>query len=117
MTEGPRAGVKTLAIRLPDELHAQLVLLAQFEGSTLTDAIRQAIEQFIERQRTEGDLAGRAAEALAEIEREVTARREAIQALFGTGQSGEAAPTDPQPSPKSERPKARSRRGGGGPAA
>ena len=113
MTEGPRAGVKTLAIRLPDELHAQLVLLAQFEGSTLTDAIRQAIEQFIERQRTEGDLAGRAAEALADIERDATTRREAIQALFGTGQDSDASATEPQ----AEQPKPRRRRGGAGPAA
>jgi hypothetical protein len=83
MAEPKPGGVKTLAIRLPDELHAQLVLIAQLDGISLTDAIRQGIEGLIERKRSEGDLAARAEQALAEIERDTTARREAIQALFG----------------------------------
>ena len=87
MTEPKPGGVKTLAIRLPDELHAQLVLIAQLDGISLTDAIRQAIDRLIERKRAEGDLADQAAQALEEIEREAAARREAIQALFG--QTGE----------------------------
>lgn len=106
MTEGPRGGVKTLAIRLPDELHAQLVLVAQLDGISLTDAIRQAIDGLIERRRTEGDLAARAETALAEIEREAEARRAAIQSLFG---SGPAAPPAAEPS---ERPKGRTTRPG-----
>lgn len=103
MTEGPRAGVKTLAIRLPDELHAQLALVAQLDGISLTDAIRQAIEMLIERKRAEGDLAARAAQALEEIEREATARREAIQALFGSGESGTVQAPEPEPKPRRRR--------------
>ena len=87
MTEPRSGGVKTLAIRLPDELHAQLALIAQLDGISLTDAIRQAIEGLIERKRAEGDLAAQAAQALEEIERESAARREAIQSLLG--QTGE----------------------------
>ncbi len=108
MTEGTRGGVKTLAIRLPDELHAQLALVAQLDGISLTDAIRQAIEALIERKRGQGDLAARAAEALEEIEREATARREAIRALFGPTVPSEAASTE-----SAERAKARSPRRGG----
>ena len=52
-----RSGVKTLAIRLPDELHAQIVLIASLEGLSLTDTIRQAISELIERKRGDGDLA------------------------------------------------------------
>lgn len=107
MTEGTRGGVKTLAIRLPDELHAQLVLVAGLDGISLTDAIRQAIEGLIERKRAEGDLAARAEAALAEIEREATARRAAIASLFGPEQP-EPAPALPAP----ERPKGRRRNGG-----
>jgi hypothetical protein len=76
-------GVKTLGIKLPDDLHAQLVLIAGLDGLSLTDAIRQAIDGYIERKRGEGDLAERAARALEEIEREATQRRDALQALFG----------------------------------
>jgi predicted DNA-binding protein len=83
-----RGGVKTLAIRLPDELHAQLVLVASLEDKSLTDTIRQAIEELIERKRADGDLAAQAAKALEEMDRETASRRQALQALLG----GEAAP-------------------------
>ena len=33
--------MKTLAIRLDDELHAQLSVLAQLSGTSLTDEIRR----------------------------------------------------------------------------
>jgi predicted DNA-binding protein len=96
-----RGGVKTLAIRLPDELHAQLVLVASLEDQSLTDTIRQAIEELIERKRADGDLAAQAAKALEEMEQEAQARREALQALLGP--SGQA-PGQPGPA------RARSRR-------
>jgi predicted transcriptional regulator len=100
----PRNGgsIKTLAIRLPDELHAQLGLVAQLDDLTLTDAIRQAIEEFIERKRAEGDFASRAAAMLEEIDREAATRRQSIEALFG-----KAGPSDESTEP----PKGRSRRG------
>ena len=77
-----RGSVKTLAIRLPDELHAQLVLIASLEGLSLTDTIRSAIEGLIERKRGDGDLAAQAAKALEEIEQETQARRQALQSLL-----------------------------------
>lgn len=82
-----RGGVKTLAIRLPDELHAQLVLVASLEDQSLTDTIRQAIEELIERKRADGDLAAQAAKALEEMERETQARKQALQALLGAQQA------------------------------
>lgn len=47
MTE-PKNGVKTLGIKLPDPVHAQLTLIASLDGLSLTDAIRQAIDLYIE---------------------------------------------------------------------
>jgi hypothetical protein len=90
-------GVKTLGIKLPDELHAQLVLIAQLDGLSLTDAIRQAIDYYIERKRGEGDLAARAAQALGEIEREAAMRRDALQALFGPQAQTAPTPVEAQP--------------------
>jgi predicted DNA-binding protein len=74
--------MKTMAIRLSDELHAQLVMVAQLESHSVADEIRTAIEAHIERLRSGGDLANRAQAILADIDREAASRREAIQALF-----------------------------------
>ncbi|MCA1670746.1 MAG: hypothetical protein LC799_00585 [Actinobacteria bacterium] len=75
--------VKTLGIRLPDELHTQFVLVAQLDGLSLTDAIRRAVELYVQTKRSEGDFAERATAALEEIEREAASRRSAIEGLFG----------------------------------
>lgn len=82
--------MKTLAIRLEDELHAQLSLIAQLETQTITDAIRAAVLSYIESRKA--SLSSHAEAALAEIEREATVRRQAITALFG----GSAASTTPE---------------------
>lgn len=87
----PRNGVKTLGIRLPHELHAQFALVAQLDGLNLTDAILRAVELYVETKRAENDFAQRAADALAEIEREAAARRAAIEGLFGAAEVAPAA--------------------------
>ena len=74
--------MKTTAIRLEDELYAQLTVVAQLEGQTVTDAIRTAVIGYIEQRKT--SLSTHADAALAEIEREAAARRAAITALFGS---------------------------------
>ena len=109
MTENA-SGVKTLAIRLPDELHAQLVLVAQLDGVSLAEAIRQAVESSISRRREEGDLASRAEAALAQIEQEAALRRTALQALLG-----QTPATQPATEPEAAKPSNR-RRGGEAPA-
>jgi hypothetical protein len=91
MTDPNKDKVKTLGIRLPDELHTQFVLVAQLDGLSLTDAIRKAVELYVQSKRAEGDFAERATAALEEIEREAATRRSAIQGLFGqaTAQAAE----------------------------
>ena len=101
----PKGGVKTLAIQLTDDQHAQLVLISQVEGLSLKDVLKQAVDAFVERKRTEPDFAARAASVLEEIDREAASRRQAIQTLFAQGQA-----KSPEAS-KSEPPK-RTRRGG-----
>ncbi|MFJ6196996.1 hypothetical protein [Micromonospora sp. NPDC092111] len=78
-----KTGVKTLGLKLPDELHAQFALVAQLDGLSLTDAMRRAVELYVEHKQAQPDFAARAAAVLEEIEREAAARRGAIQALFG----------------------------------
>ncbi len=106
--------MKTMAIRLEDELHAQLALVAQLEGTTVTDLIRSAVAGYIEQRKAE--LSGRAEAALAEIEREAATRRQAITALFG---GGAASPTPETPVEVGSQPTtrtSRSPRGSGGSA-
>ena len=74
--------MKTLAIRLEDDVHAQLTMVAQLDGTTVTEEIRQAIEAHLARKRESGELSERMNAVLAEIEREAEARRSAVQALF-----------------------------------
>lgn len=89
--------MKTMAIRLDDEQHAQLSVIAQLEELTVTDAIRGAIDQWIEQRRKNPELQARAEAVLADIDREAQTRRGAISALLkgekapGSGQ-GDSAP-------------------------
>ena len=76
-------GVKTLAIRLEPDLHAQLSLIAQLRGSTITDEIRTALATHIESIKAQPEFAARADDVLDAIAREALARREAIASLFG----------------------------------
>ena len=82
-TASGRSSVKTLAIRLEPDLHAQLVLIAQLRGSTITDEIRAAISAHITALHADPDLAAQAEHVLEDIERDAAARREAIATLFG----------------------------------
>ena len=74
--------MKTLAIRLEDEQHAQLSMIAQLEELTVTDAIRQAIEGWISERRNNPQLKARAEAVLAAIEQEASTRKGAIAALL-----------------------------------
>ena len=102
--------MKTLAIRLEDEQHAQLAMIAQLEELTVTDAIRQAIDQWVESRRSNPELQQRAEAILADIDREAATRRGAIAALI----SGEGQPAGAKRSGTTSR---RSTRSKGGDAA
>ena len=75
--------MKTLAIRLEEDQHAQLGMIAKLEELTVTDAIRQAIDQWIESKRANPELQRRAEAILADIDHEAATRRGAIAALMG----------------------------------
>ena len=64
----PTAGVvKTLAIRLELDQHAELTLIAQLRGNTITDEIREAIETHIARIKADPIYASKADQVLADI--------------------------------------------------
>jgi len=75
--------MKTIAIRLEDEISELLTLVAQLEGTSQIEQIREAISSHLERKVAGGDLTARAQEALDEVEREASAKRKAIEQLVG----------------------------------
>lgn len=74
--------MKTMAIRVEDELHAQFVILAQLDEVPLAEELRLALEGHMARRRSEPGFAEKARSVLEEIDREAAARRGAISALF-----------------------------------
>ena len=86
--------MKTLAIRLEEEQHAQLGMIAKLEELTVTDAIRQAIDQWIESKRSNPELQERAQAVLDEIEQDAATRRGAISALLGSKSTTTARTTE-----------------------
>lgn len=102
-----KGGVKTLAIRLEPDVHAQLSLIAQLRESTITDEIRQALDAHIASSKTMPELAARADSVLEDIEREAVARRAAIATLFGDDTQPESAEATPSSS------RSRGRKAGG----
>lgn len=108
MSEASGRGYKTIAVRLPDDEHAQLVLIAALEELSLSDSLRMAVQHLIAKKREGGDLAAQAAKALEEMEAEAAMKRAALQALMGpTGGGAESPTTSPA---DAEPPKARPRR-------
>ena len=101
MPEPRNGGVKTLAIRLEGDLHARLSFIAQVEGDSITDAIRKAIESYIQAKHAESDFATRAAAILDALDREAAVRRLQIEEFLGK--------TEPA-KPEGEQPKGHSRR-------
>lgn len=103
----PRNGVKTLGIKVPDNLHAQFTLVAQLDGISLNDAALRAVELYVTTKKAEPDFNERAQAALDEIDREAAARRGAIQGLFGTTSTTEDTTEQASPTVKAASPRGR----------
>lgn len=84
--------MKTLAIRLEEDLHAQLSVLAQLRQSTITDEIRLALEGHLEASKSDPELKNRAQAVLDDIERDAKTREAAIATLFSPS-AGQATTT------------------------
>lgn len=74
--------VKTLAVRVSEDLRAQLDIIAQLNDRTVTEEIRLALESWIEKSKSDPAVLKRAESVRAEIEREAATKRNAISAIF-----------------------------------
>lgn len=86
--------LRTLAVRITEELRAQLDVLAQLTGRSTTEEIRLAIEHWIAKSKSDPAVLKKAEAVKADIEREAQTRRNAIAAIFdGDGKPGAKAPS------------------------
>lgn len=81
---GSSGQLRTLAVRITEELRAQLDIIAQLTGRTATEEIRLALEYWIEKTRSDPAILKKAEAVRAEIERDAETRRRAIEAIFST---------------------------------
>ena len=79
---GSSQQLRTLAVRITDDLRAQLDLIAQLNDRSVTEEIRLSLEDWIERSKSDPNVLKRAETVRAEIEREATTKRNAIEAIF-----------------------------------
>ena len=85
---GAGGTVRALAVRLSDDLRAQLDVIAALNERTVTEEIRVALEAWIERSKSDPSLLSRADSVRAEIEREAQTKRNAIAAIFNASSTG-----------------------------
>ncbi|MBX3100132.1 MAG: hypothetical protein KF761_11190 [Salinibacterium sp.] len=85
--------VKTLAVRVSEDLRAQLDIIAQLNDRTVTEEIRLALEAWIEKSKSDPSVLKRAESVRAEIEREATTKRNAISAIFDGATAKPKTPT------------------------
>lgn len=81
-TKEPGKGYKTLAIRLDDDIHAQLQVIARLQETSIAAEIQQAIAAHLETKRSDPELGAKASAVLEDIEREASVRQQAIADLF-----------------------------------
>jgi predicted transcriptional regulator len=74
---------RTLAVRITDDLRAQLEIVAQLTGRSVTEEIRLAVENWVERSKSDPEVLRRAEAVRAEIEREARVKSTAIDSIFG----------------------------------
>lgn len=89
--------MKTLAIRLEDDQHARMSLLAKVSGTTVTDFVREAIDQRLVTLGADAELAAKAEQLLNEHDRQAQAEREALATLLGNASTTAKTPRARKP--------------------
>jgi len=91
--------LRTLAVRITEDLRAQLDIVAQLTGRSATEEIRLALEHWIEKTKADPVILKKATQVRAEIERKAQTERDAIAAIFGVDDA--TADAEPESSPRS----------------
>lgn len=84
---GSASQMRTLAVRITDDLRAQLDVIAQLNDRSATEEIRLALEDWIHRSKSDPKVLARAETVRTDIEREAQTKRNAISAIFDGGKA------------------------------
>lgn len=93
---GSTSQMRTLAVRITDDLRAQLDVIAQLNDRSVTEEIRVALEGWIERSKADPKVLARAETVRADIEREAQTKRNAIEAIFSPEKVAAKTPAQPR---------------------
>lgn len=100
----PSDEIRPLSVRMTEGTRAQLDIIAQLNDRSVTEEVREALEFWIERSKTDPKVLQRADAVKAEIEREAATKRGAIAAIFDKPKAKEAPKPPVAPSKTSTQP-------------
>lgn len=89
--------VKTLGIRFEADIHADMALIASLRGTSFQAEVLEACRAHVATVKASPELASKADDALADIEREAAARRESFARLFGSTPAMPSGPDKTRP--------------------
>jgi HicB family len=90
MPEPKNSDVRTLAVRVSPDYHAQLSMVAQIDEISLTDLIMAALDSYMTSRREAPDFQAKAAKALEDAEAQMARTRAMLLGTLPEGATGEA---------------------------
>src|SRR5437016_1455363 len=102
MPEPKTSDVRTLAVRVSPDFHAQLSMVAQVDDVSLTDLMMTALQNHVAARREAPDFKEKVQAALAEAEAQMARTRAMLLGTLPEGAAGETS-TDAPPSGRSRR--------------
>jgi len=87
----PADSLRTMALRVSDDVHTKMTALAQIQGISLNDALIRAVEDWMEKAGTDPKVIAKLKEMEDEVEREAAAKRSALASLRQTVTAPKAA--------------------------
>lgn len=91
MPEPKGNDVRTLAVRVSPDFHAQLTMVAQVDEISLTDLMMKALEQYITTRREASDFKAKVQKALEDAEAQMARTRAMLLGTLPEGASLEEA--------------------------
>lgn len=96
MPEPKNSDVRTLAVRVSPDYHAQLTLVAQVDEITLVDLIQRALDKYMAERRSAPDFQEKVQVALADAEAQMARTRAMLLGTVSTeGTTGETSTEAP----------------------
>lgn len=95
MPEPKGSDVRTLAVRVSPDYHAQLSLVAQVDEISLTDLMMKALDSYMAQRREAPDFKAKAQQALEDAEAQMARTRAMLLGTLpeGTAESADASST------------------------